>query len=94
MVDLSRTRTNSWGHSTSYPEATSLLTALLQASHTNALLTSTQKMLRHRLPLGSYLLKPVQRILKYHLLLEVSAHAKRRRRRVCVCVHGVTRRQY
>lgn len=61
--------------STSYPEATSLLTVLLQASHTNALLTSTQKMLRHRLPLGSFLLKPVQRILKYHLLLEVSAAA-------------------
>lgn len=62
---------NLFYNSTSYPEAISLLTSLLQASHTNALLTSTQKMLRHRLPLGSYLLKPVQRILKYHLLLEV-----------------------
>ena len=29
--------------------------------------------LGHSLPLGSYLLKPVQRILKYHLLLQVSA---------------------
>ncbi|KAG7253070.1 hypothetical protein CRUP_027236, partial [Coryphaenoides rupestris] len=28
-----------------------------------------QESLRHSLPLGSYLLKPVQRILKYHLLL-------------------------
>ncbi|XP_030383548.1 uncharacterized protein LOC115631050 [Scaptodrosophila lebanonensis] len=55
---------------TSYPEAISLLTKLLQATHTNALLASTQKMLEHRLPLGSYLLKPVQRILKYHLLLD------------------------
>ncbi|EDW35789.1 GL17446, partial [Drosophila persimilis] len=55
---------------TSYPEAISLLTKLLQATHTNALLASTQKMLQHRLPLGSYLLKPVQRILKYHLLLD------------------------
>ncbi|XP_017491216.1 PREDICTED: uncharacterized protein LOC108379381 [Rhagoletis zephyria] len=55
---------------TSYPEAISLLTKLLQATHTNALLTSTQKMLQHKLPLGSYLLKPVQRILKYHLLLD------------------------
>ncbi|KAL5287930.1 PLEKHG1 family protein [Megaselia abdita] len=54
---------------TSYPQAISLLTSLLQASHTNALLTSTQKMLQHNLPLGSYLLKPVQRILRYHLLL-------------------------
>lgn len=59
-------------YSTSYPESISLLTSLLQASHTNALLTSTQKFLRHNLPLGSYLLKPVQRILKYHLLLDVS----------------------
>lgn len=58
--------------STSYPDAISLLTSLLQASHTNSLLTSTQKMLKHTLPLGSYLLKPVQRILKYHLLLDVS----------------------
>ncbi|EDW73728.2 uncharacterized protein Dwil_GK19539, isoform C [Drosophila willistoni] len=55
---------------TSYPEAISLLTKLLQATHTNALLASTQKLLQHRLPLGSYLLKPVQRILKYHLLLD------------------------
>lgn len=31
-----------------------------------------QEALRHSLPLGSYLLKPVQRILKYHLLLHVS----------------------
>lgn len=31
-----------------------------------------QETLRHSLPLGSYLLKPVQRILKYHLLLHVS----------------------
>uniref|UniRef100_A0A182SED9 DH domain-containing protein n=1 Tax=Anopheles maculatus TaxID=74869 RepID=A0A182SED9_9DIPT len=55
---------------TRYPEAISLLTSLLQATHTNALLVSTQKMLKHTLPLGSYLLKPVQRILKYHLLLD------------------------
>jgi hypothetical protein len=31
-----------------------------------------QAALGHALPLGSFLLKPVQRILKYHLLLEVS----------------------
>ncbi|XP_017865603.1 PREDICTED: uncharacterized protein LOC108615559 isoform X1 [Drosophila arizonae] len=55
---------------TSYPEAISLLTKLLQAKHTNTLLASTQTLLQHRLPLGSYLLKPVQRILKYHLLLD------------------------
>lgn len=30
-----------------------------------------QASLKRSLPLGSYLLKPVQRILKYHLLLQV-----------------------
>lgn len=35
-----------------------------------------QETLKHSLPLGSYLLKPVQRILKYHLLLHV---------RCCLC---------
>ena len=30
-----------------------------------------QVLLNHGLPLGSYLLKPVQRILKYHLMLQV-----------------------
>lgn len=32
-----------------------------------------QEALEHTLPLGSFLLKPVQRILKYHLLLAVSS---------------------
>lgn len=59
--------------STRYPDAIALLTRLLQSTHTNSLLTSTQKVLNHTLPLGSYLLKPVQRILKYHLLLDVRA---------------------
>lgn len=65
---------STFDYSTSYPDAISLLTVLLQASPTNSLLTSTQKRLNHTLPLGSYLLKPVQRILKYHLLLDVCPH--------------------
>lgn len=36
-----------------------------------ALFREKQTLLGHALPLGSYLLKPVQRILKYHLLLQV-----------------------
>uniref|UniRef100_A0A8C8DNI6 Pleckstrin homology and RhoGEF domain containing G1 n=1 Tax=Oryzias sinensis TaxID=183150 RepID=A0A8C8DNI6_9TELE len=37
-----------------------------------------QESLRHALPLGSYLLKPVQRILKYHLLLhEIANHMEK-----------------
>lgn len=35
-----------------------------------------QTALKRPLPLGTYLLKPVQRILKYHLLLQVSSRAK------------------
>jgi len=38
-----------------------------------ASLRRQQTSLHHGLPLGSYLLKPVQRILKYHVLLQVSA---------------------
>lgn len=34
-------------------------------------LKKQQMSLQHSLPLGSYLLKPVQRILKYHILLQV-----------------------
>lgn len=37
-----------------------------------------QESLRHSLPLGSYLLKPVQRILKYHLLLHVRQSSSNR----------------
>jgi len=37
-----------------------------------ASLRRQQTALQHGLPLGSYLLKPVQRILKYHILLQVS----------------------
>ena len=33
-----------------------------------------QQRLNHLLPLGAYLLKPVQRVLKYSLLLEVSTY--------------------
>jgi len=38
------------------------------------LLNRQQKTLNHCLPLSAYLFKPVQRILKYHLLLQVLSH--------------------
>lgn len=44
------------------------------------ILKQQQISLQHGLPLGSYLLKPVQRILKYHILLQVI-------RTYAVCFH-------
>lgn len=49
----------------------SSLTELMRQEGTVRLFRERQTALQHTLPLGSYLLKPVQRILKYHLLLQV-----------------------
>lgn len=49
----------------------SVLTELMRQEATVKLFRERQLSLHHTLPLGSYLLKPVQRILKYHLLLQV-----------------------
>jgi hypothetical protein len=49
----------------------SVLTELMRQEATVRLFRERQAALQHTLPLGSYLLKPVQRILKYHLLLQV-----------------------
>ena len=54
---------------TNYPKQVETLTELNRNTRTNQLLKIRQIELGHSLPLGSYLLKPVQRILKYHLLL-------------------------
>lgn len=48
-----------------------LLTRLMADPEVSAMLNSQQLVLQHSLPLGCYLLKPVQRILKYQLLLQV-----------------------
>lgn len=49
-----------------------MLTDLMGQEETANAFRERQAALRHALPLGSFLLKPVQRILKYHLLLEAS----------------------
>ena len=47
-----------------------MLTELMRREASVRLFRERQAALQHTLPLGSYLLKPVQRILKYHLLLQ------------------------
>ncbi|XP_023235180.1 uncharacterized protein LOC111634594 isoform X1 [Centruroides sculpturatus] len=55
---------------TNYPKTVSILTDTMRNAETAEVLKERQTALHHSLPLGSYLLKPVQRILKYHLLLQ------------------------
>ncbi|XP_054282054.1 uncharacterized protein LOC128999515 isoform X2 [Macrosteles quadrilineatus] len=55
---------------TNYPRTVSVLTELMRQENTVKMFRERQMALHHTLPLGSYLLKPVQRILKYHLLLQ------------------------
>lgn len=50
----------------------SILTEMMRHEQSVKSFRERQAALGHSLPLGSYLLKPVQRILKYHLLLQVS----------------------
>ncbi|XP_044008468.1 putative uncharacterized protein DDB_G0282133 isoform X2 [Aphidius gifuensis] len=55
---------------TNYPRTVETLTNLMGHDDTANEFRERQASLCHALPLGSFLLKPVQRILKYHLLLE------------------------
>ena len=69
--------------------AMSLLTELMRRGTRSArLLRERQVALQHTLPLGSYLLKPVQRVLKYHLLLQVMG-AQTGERDIWYCVASV-----
>ncbi|KAG5897855.1 hypothetical protein JTB14_024889 [Gonioctena quinquepunctata] len=53
-----------------YPRTMEVLGQLTRDEKMAVLFREKQVALGHALPLGSYLLKPVQRILKYHLLLQ------------------------
>lgn len=55
---------------TSYPQVVSTLTELMSNQTSAQLLRERQNELNQGLPLGAYLLKPVQRILKYHILFQ------------------------
>jgi hypothetical protein len=56
---------------TNHARATQLLLSLQEDPAVLAKLLSCQMLLGHQLPLQDYLLKPVQRLLKYPLLLQV-----------------------
>uniref|UniRef100_F7BJH0 Pleckstrin homology and RhoGEF domain containing G3 n=1 Tax=Monodelphis domestica TaxID=13616 RepID=F7BJH0_MONDO len=58
-----------------YPNSVAALTECMRDKHQAKFFRDRQEVLQHSLPLGSFLLKPVQRILKYHLLLqEIAKH--------------------
>ncbi|NWU58040.1 PKHG1 protein, partial [Dromas ardeola] len=60
---------------TNYPRSVAVLTECMRNKTLSKFFRERQEVLQHSLPLGSYLLKPVQRILKYHLLLhEIENH--------------------
>ncbi|XP_068199145.1 pleckstrin homology domain-containing family G member 3-like isoform X2 [Antennarius striatus] len=60
---------------TNYPNSVAALTDCMRNKTLAKFFRERQATLKRSLPLGSYLLKPVQRILKYHLLLqEIAKH--------------------
>lgn len=61
---------------TNYPITISVLTELMKNEDTAKYFKQVQMEKQHDLPLGSYLLKPVQRILRYRMLLQVKRNVK------------------
>ncbi|XP_018414777.1 PREDICTED: pleckstrin homology domain-containing family G member 3 [Nanorana parkeri] len=58
-----------------YPNSVATLTECMRNKVLSKFFREKQEILKQPLPLGAYLLKPVQRILKYHLLLqEIAKH--------------------
>ncbi|XP_072302604.1 pleckstrin homology domain-containing family G member 1-like isoform X2 [Eucyclogobius newberryi] len=63
---------------TNYPRSVAVLTECMRNKALAKFFRERQECLHHSLPLGSFLLKPVQRILKYHLLLhEIANHLEK-----------------
>ena len=57
---------------TNYNSSMLCLQQLLMSEKHNQFLDQCQRNLKHSLPLSAQLIKPVQRIMRYHLLLHVS----------------------
>ena len=74
MYEVIHSRTYTYTHTHTYIYVRACVYTILQ---------DCQTQLGHMLPLGAYLIKPVQRVLKYSLLLEVRTclHV------LCVCTH-------
>ncbi|XP_060793787.1 pleckstrin homology domain-containing family G member 1 isoform X2 [Neoarius graeffei] len=63
---------------TNYPRSVAVLSECMRNKAVAKFLRERQECAKHSLPLGSFLLKPVQRILKYHLLLhEIATHLEK-----------------
>ncbi|XP_034167722.2 pleckstrin homology domain-containing family G member 1 isoform X2 [Pangasianodon hypophthalmus] len=63
---------------TNYPRSVAVLSDCMRNKAVAKFLRERQECAKHSLPLGSFLLKPVQRILKYHLLLhEIATHLEK-----------------
>ncbi|XP_032820842.2 uncharacterized protein LOC116948350 [Petromyzon marinus] len=83
---------------TNYPSSMAILSDCMKNKTLVAFFRERQTALRHSLPLGSYLLKPVQRILKYHLFLkdiasrlDNGAEGRDVVNRALAAMHGVAR---
>ncbi|XP_066931224.1 uncharacterized protein [Clytia hemisphaerica] len=69
FIEKARGFNNHYTHyCTNYPEASHFFSIIMQDPNIAAFFLERQKFVGHALSLESYLLKPVQRILKYHLL--------------------------
>ncbi|XP_053498524.1 pleckstrin homology domain-containing family G member 1 isoform X1 [Ictalurus furcatus] len=75
---------------TNYPRSVAVLSECMRNKAVAKFLRERQECVKHSLPLGSFLLKPVQRILKYHLLLhEIATHLEKDSKRHAVVQEAI-----